>query len=90
MGPRTHTYRWRVSECDPPHRLGFETTSGPMRPAGNMAFRSDGDATRVELTLALNPRGLMRILAPLIQRQVQKTTNEHLILFKQRLETDRT
>lgn len=88
MGRRVQTYQWRVSECEPPHRLGFETTSGPMRPAGTMAFRSEGEGTRVDFEMALNPRGWMKLLAPIIERQVQKTNTEHLGLFKQRLEAD--
>jgi uncharacterized membrane protein len=88
MGPRVHTYQWRVSAYEPPNRLGFETISGPMRPAGTMRFRSEGEATRVDFEMALNPRGLMKLLAPVIERQVQKANTGHLALFKQRLEAD--
>jgi uncharacterized membrane protein len=90
MGRRAHTYEWRVTECDPPRRLGFETLSGPMRPAGTMSFRSEGEATRVDFEMALNPRSLMKVLAPVIARRVQKDTAGHLALFKQRLEADRS
>jgi uncharacterized membrane protein len=38
MGPQTSTYEFRVSECMPPQRIGFETTSGSMRPIGTMLF----------------------------------------------------
>ncbi len=88
MRPTVHTYEWRVSECEPPHRLGFEATSGTMRPAGTIVFRPEGEATRVDFEMALNPRGWMKLLAPIIERQVQKRNTEHLALFKQRLEAD--
>jgi uncharacterized membrane protein len=88
IGPRVDTYEWRVSECVPPHRLSFETTSGPMRPAGTMVFRTEGEETRVDLEMALNLRGWMKLLAPVIERRVQNATSGHLALFKQRLETD--
>ena len=68
MGRRVHTYEWRVSECEPPHRLGFETLSGPMRPAGTMVFRSEGQATQVDFEMMLNPSGWMKLLAPVIER----------------------
>ena len=74
MGPRVHTYGWRVSECAPPNRLGFETLSGPMRPTGLMVFRAEGDDTRVDFEMALNPRGWMRLLAPIIERRVRGPT----------------
>ena len=86
MGPRTHSYEWRVSAFDPPHVLGFETLSGPMRPAGTMRFSSEGDGTRVTFEMALNPRGLMRLIAPVIERRVQRTNTEHLDRFRENLE----
>ncbi len=86
MGRRTQRYQWRVSECDPPRTLGFETLSGPMRPAGTMRFSSDGEDTRVSFEMVLNPRGLLRLMAPIIERQVQRSTKADLERFKEILE----
>lgn len=87
MGPRVHTYEWRVSEFDRPNRIGFETLTGPMRPAGTMTFTADGEATRLEFRMELNPQGLMKLMAPMISRQVQRTNDEHMEAFKARLES---
>jgi uncharacterized membrane protein len=87
MGPRVHTYRWRVSEFDPPHKLGFETLEGSMRPAGRMTFCAEGDSTRVDFEMSLNPRGAMKLMAPFITKQVQKVNDEHMTKFKANLES---
>jgi len=86
MGPRVHTYEWRVSACERPRLLGFETLSGPMRPAGSMRFTAEGTGTRVDFEMVLNPRGLMKLMSPFIERQVQRTNTEHLATFKEILE----
>src|SRR5579872_806319 len=86
MGPRVHTYQWRVSAYDRPRLLGFETMSGPMRPAGTMRFSAEGTGTRVDFEMALNPRGLVKLMSRIIERQVQKTNTEHLAKFKETLE----
>jgi len=57
-----------------------------MRPAGTMRFAADGTATRVDFKMALNPRGLRKLMSPIIQRQVQKTTTQQLAEFKKILE----
>ncbi len=87
MGPRAHTYDWQVSAFDPPNRIGFETLSGPMRPTGTMTFTAEDGATRVDFQMELNPRGFMKIMAPLINRQVQRATDGHQAKFKQLLES---
>jgi uncharacterized membrane protein len=89
MGRRTQSYQWRVSAYDPPHTLGFEALSGPMRPAGTMRFSPEGESTRVAFEMTMNPRGLLRLMAPIIERQVQRTTTKDLERFKAILERDR-
>jgi len=86
MGPRVHTYQWRVNAYERPRIIGFETLSGPMRPAGTMRFSPENTGTRVDFEMALNPRGLMKLVGPIIERQVQKTNTEHLAKFKEILE----
>jgi len=89
MGPRVHTYEWRVSAYERPRILGFETLSGPMRPAGTVRFVAEGTGTRVDFEMALNPRGLMKLMSPIIERQVQKRNTVHFAKFKDILEHPR-
>jgi uncharacterized membrane protein len=87
MGSRTRTYAWEVTELDRPNRIGFKTLSGPVRPVGSMSFHTEGDATRVDFQMAMNPRGLMKLLSPMISRQVQTANNDHMSKFKELLES---
>jgi hypothetical protein len=82
-----HTYEWRLSEFDPPNRIGFETLTGPMRPAGFTSFTAEGEATRLDFQMELNPRGFMKLMAPVITRQVQRGVTADHQKLKQLLES---
>jgi uncharacterized membrane protein len=86
IGPRVQTSQWRMSAYERPQIVGWEILSGPMRPAGTMWFSAEGTSTRVDFEMALNPRGLMKLMGPLIERQGQKMSAEHLARFKDILE----
>ena len=86
MGPRLHSYDWQVSAFDRPRTLGFETLTGAMRPKGTMTFSATDAGTQVDFEMDLNPRGVMKLMRPLIERQVQKANTEHLENFKKILE----
>ena len=89
IGPRVHTTQWRMSAYERPTILGWEILSGPMRPVGTMRFSADGASTRVDFAMAMHPRGLMKLIGPLIERQGQKIVAEHLAKFKDILEHGR-
>jgi hypothetical protein len=58
---------------DPPARLEFQVTARPARPAGvfELAETTPG-ATVVRFALDLHPTGAMKLLAPVIARQVRR------------------
>jgi hypothetical protein len=58
-----------------------------MRPSGTMSFAPEGDGTRLEFEMAMNPRGVMKLMNSLIERRVQRTNDQHLERFQQILET---
>jgi uncharacterized membrane protein len=89
MGPRVITTPWRISDYDRPSLLGWEILSGPMRPAGTMRFSVEGNSTRVDFEIDMNPRGLMRLMGPLIERQGQKVVARQFAKFKDILEHPR-
>ena len=86
VGPRVHTTQWRMSAYDRPSILGWEILSGPMRPVGTMRFSAEGVTTRLDFEMELNPRGLMKLMGPIIDRQSQKVVAEHFAKFKDILE----
>jgi len=64
---------YKVTVFDPPARLEFQVTAGPARPAGvfELAETAPG-ATVVRFALDLHPKGAMKLLAPVIARQVRR------------------
>lgn len=64
---------YRVTVADRPSRLSFEVIAGPARPTGTYTFRPDGaGATAVTFSLDLQPTGFMRLMAPMINKQVKQ------------------
>ena len=64
---------YQVTVFDPPRRLEFQVTAGPARPAGVFELSENADqSTRVRFSLDLNPAGLMKLMTPMIARQMQR------------------
>jgi len=64
---------YRITEFDPPRRLGFVVTAGPARPAGVFELTEATEAsTRVRFALDLTPAGFMKLMTPMISRQMQR------------------
>jgi uncharacterized protein YndB with AHSA1/START domain len=63
---------YEITVFEPPRRLEFVVTAGPARPAGVFELtETPGDGTRVRFALDLQPTGLMRIMTPMIARQMR-------------------
>ena len=89
MGPRVQETPWRMTIYERPTILGWEILSGPMRPVGTMRFSDEGTGTRVDFEMEMNPRGLMRLMGPLLDRQSQKVVAGQFAKFKDILEHPR-
>jgi uncharacterized protein YndB with AHSA1/START domain len=63
---------YRVTAFQPPRRFEFQVIAGPARPAGRFELAAAGaSACTVTFTLDLQPRGLMRLMSPLVARQMR-------------------
>jgi uncharacterized protein YndB with AHSA1/START domain len=63
---------YRISEWDPPRRLEFAVTAGPARPIGRFDLTEVApDRTQVTFTLDLQPKGVMRLMANMIAKQMR-------------------
>ena len=64
---------YQVTAYEPPGRLAFHVTAGPARPAGVFELTENPDrTTRVRFALDLAPAGLMKLMAPMIARQMRR------------------
>jgi hypothetical protein len=64
---------YRVSVFDRPRRFVFEVIAGPARPRGRFDIAAGGPLrTTVTFTMEVEPGGLMRLLSPMIAKQVGK------------------
>ncbi len=64
---------YQITVFDPPRRLEFRVTAGPARPAG--VFELTGNAagsTRVRFSLDLDPAGVMKLMTPIITREMRR------------------
>jgi uncharacterized protein YndB with AHSA1/START domain len=64
---------YRVTDYQPPHRLGFQVTAGPARPSGVFEITEQSPtSSRVRFALDLRPRGFMILMTPMISAQVRR------------------
>jgi len=64
---------YRVTVFDPPRRLEFLVTAGPARPAGVFELSEDAaGSTRLRFSLDLEPSGAMKLMTPMITRQMRR------------------
>jgi uncharacterized protein YndB with AHSA1/START domain len=64
---------YRVTAFDPPRRLEFQVIAGPARSAGAFELTENPDhSTRVRFVLDLKPAGLMKLMTPMITRQMRR------------------
>lgn len=64
---------YRVTVFDPPRRLEFLITAGPVRPTGVFELAENPDkSTRVRFALDLKPTGFLRLLSSTLAKRMQK------------------
>lgn len=62
---------YEIVECQPNTLIRFQVISGPARPTGTYRFEADGDSTRVTFTLHFEPKGLAKLMDPMIARTMR-------------------
>jgi len=63
---------FKFTRFDEPNRLDFQVIAGPVRPLGSFELRElSPTTTEVTFTVDLKPRGLMVLMTPMINKQVQ-------------------
>jgi hypothetical protein len=70
-GGRTIDGDYEITAAVPGRHLGFRVVAGPARPAGEYHLSPVPGGTNVRFALDLQPKGLTRVLGPLIQRTME-------------------
>jgi uncharacterized membrane protein len=62
---------YEIVECQPNTLIRFQVISGPARPTGTYRFEAEGESTRVTFTLHFEPKGLAKLMDPMIARTMR-------------------
>lgn len=62
---------YEIIECRPDELIVFQVIAGPARPTGTYRFEAVGNGTRVTFVLQYEPKGLGRLMDPMIARTMR-------------------
>ncbi|MBW3663738.1 MAG: SRPBCC family protein [Actinobacteria bacterium] len=62
----TKDYQVEVTGFEPNHLIEITTLEGPVKPVVTHLFERDGDATRYTRRVRFKPKGLFRVLEPVL------------------------
>lgn len=82
------TFRWRVSEHDPPTDWGFHGVDNPLNAIVQMHFTptDNGNGTTVAFQIDFQATGLARLFTPLARRGARREVPRDLAKLKRKLE----
>ena len=82
---------FEVTEHEPPHRLAFHGTEGPVRPIGTAVVEAlSPSRSKVTFSIELEGHGIGRLIAPFALRQTAKEIPQRLRAYKRVLESERS
>jgi carbon monoxide dehydrogenase subunit G len=61
-----------ITESSPNQLHAFRATEGPVRPEGRYELSPSNGGTRVRFALAAEVRGLKKLMAPMVQRTMER------------------
>ncbi|GAC1369894.1 MAG: hypothetical protein NVSMB43_04870 [Pseudarthrobacter sp.] len=67
---------YEITTAEPGRLLAFQVVAGPARPAGAYHLSQASGGTKVRFTLDLQPKGLMKVLGPMIERTMEKEVSQ--------------
>ena len=67
-GGRSIAGDYQITEAVPGELLGFQVVAGPARPTGAYRMRAIDGGTEVTFTLDVQPKGLMKLMGPMIAK----------------------
>jgi hypothetical protein len=85
IGPRLTEVRSRIAGYEPGRGMDLESLTGPSF-RGHWRLTAADGGTRLQWSGELQPAGLMRFIAPLIERQFRQTTAANFARLQSLLE----
>ncbi|MFN2589753.1 MAG: SRPBCC family protein [Actinomycetota bacterium] len=85
MGRRM-TLGWRITKFEPGRVYGFEYTSGPLPAQAVFTFEAVPEGTRVVCRTDIRPRGILKLLGPMIAREGKREDEGNLRRLKEAIE----
>jgi uncharacterized membrane protein len=70
-GGRRISGDYAITECNPNETIAFQVISGPARPTGRYRFESVDRGTHVTFVLDFTPKGLAKLMDPMITRTMR-------------------
>ena len=62
---------YEVTSYEPDRRIGFRAIAGPVRPEGSYELTPADGGTRVTFALRAEPRGLAKLMSPMVARTMR-------------------
>jgi uncharacterized protein YndB with AHSA1/START domain len=62
---------YEVTAYEPDRRIGFRAIAGPVRPEGSYELTAVAGGTRVRFELHCAPRGLSRVMSPIVAKTMR-------------------
>jgi uncharacterized membrane protein len=63
---------YEITESKPNELIRFKVTAGPARPEGTYRFETQGAGTALTFVLDFQPKGLAKLMDPMIQRSMEE------------------
>ena len=79
---------FEVTEYEQARRAAFKVIEGPIPAEVTETFEAVGGGTRVRVRVQVRPRGLLRVLQPLLGRMLDKNWQKNLSQLKTILEAN--
>jgi uncharacterized protein YndB with AHSA1/START domain len=84
----TRDFSYEITEHDPPRKISFRGTTGPVRPVGTYTVDPTGESSsRMNVELDLQGQGIGKLFAILARRQAAHEVPVDHEKFKELLET---
>ena len=62
---------YEITSFEPDRRIGFRAIAGPVRPEGSYELTPAGGGTRVTFSLRAEPRGLAKLMSPMVAKTMR-------------------